>query len=122
MAPEDRDQANAALLLNDKINERITEVVYGMFHGNNTVAINPQTQLPYPVSADQVVVAMMEHPHVKTKIYQLAAETARMLIIQAFNEYNARHQPPAFVYQTNTAPQVWGYVYNADSLPKHPFF
>lgn len=120
MTPEDRDQANAALLLNDKINERVMEALLTGLNAGNTDAAN--MQLPYPVSADQVVIAMMEHPHVKTKIYQLAAETARMLIVQAFTEYNARHQPPAFVYQTNTTSQVWGYAYNADSLPKHPFF
>ena len=119
MAPEDRDQANAALLLNDKINERVMEALLLALDANNTVAFN--TQLPFPVTADQVVVALMEHPHIKTRIYQQAAETARMLIQQAFQEYSAKTHL-SVPYCTTSAPPFYGFVYNAESLPKQNFF
>ena len=120
MTPEDRDQANAALLLNEKINERVLEALLLALNANNTVAFN--TQLPFPVTMDQVVVALMEHPHVKTRIYQQAAETARMLILQAFQEYSSNNLVPSTPYYTTTTAPVYGFVYSADSLPKQRFF
>jgi len=119
MEAEDLDQANASLLLNQKIDERIAEALMVLFAGSNTVAGN----LPlYPPSGDQVIAALLEHPMVKTRIYAQAAETARMLILQAFKEFSAKAAVPVAPYYTTGTLGQFGYIYNADSMPKNPFF
>ena len=119
MEAEDRDQANAILLLNQKIDGRIAEALMVLFASSNTVAT---TNLPlYPPSGDQVLTALLEHPMVKTRIYVQAQEVARMLIIQAFKEQGERMTARPDPYYT-TPPTVYGCVYNADSMPKTRIF
>jgi hypothetical protein len=119
MEADDRDQANASLLLNQKIDERIAETLMVLFAGNNTATAST---LPlYPVSGEQVLMALLEHPMVKTRIYVQAQEVARMLILQAFKEQGERMAAAPTPYYT-TPPTVYGHVYNADSLPKNRIF
>lgn len=119
MEAEDRDQANASLLLNQKIDERIAEALMVLFAGNNTVSA---ANIPlFPHTGEQVIASLLEHPMVKTRIYVQAQEVARMLIIQAFKEQGEHMTAPPSPYYT-TPPTVYGYVYNADSLPKTRIF
>lgn len=119
MEAEDRDQANAALLLNEKIDERIAEALVKMLSGHNTVSA---TAPPPPPSAEHMLHALLEHPMVKTRIYAQAAETARMLIVQAFREHGERMNAPTPSYYTGQGLGTFGFVYNADSMPKQRFF
>lgn len=116
MEAEDRDQANAALLLDEKIRERIMETLV------DAVSATPVQQLPLFPDGDRFVYTLMAHPQVKTAIYTLAAETARMLIKQAFQEFNTRAFAPIATYYTSVSVQPVGYVYSADALPKQNFF
>lgn len=116
MSPEDRDQANAALLLDEKIRERIMETLV------DAVSTTPVQQLPLFPDGDRFVHTLMAHPQVKTAIYVLAAETARMLIKQAFQEFSNRAFAPIPTYYTGISSQPVGYVYSADALTKQNFF
>lgn len=121
MEAEARDQANAALLLNQTINERVAEALLAVLNDtSNPSALNPPG-LNLPVTSDRVLHSLMEHPLVKTRIYAQAAETARMLVTQAFKEFNERMALPTAPYYTGST-QIYGYIYNADSLPKQRFF
>lgn len=122
MVDEDRDQANAALLLNEKINGRIAEALVALANENNTVAIGQTLPLPTPPSGDEVVNALLNHPRAKTIIYSLAAETARMLVKQAFTEYAQRLKSPTPTSYYTQPVALFGYVFSADQMPKQTFF
>lgn len=117
MSPEDRDQANAALLLDEKIQDRIAEALLEM------LGTTPVQSLPMFPNGDKIVHALMSHPAVQTTIYVKAAETARLLILQAFQEYAQRSYVPTQTYYTSATPAApTGYVFSASALPKQPFF
>lgn len=121
MEAEARDQANAAMLLNQTINERVAEALLAILNdSSNPNALNAPG-LMLPVTSDRVLHSLVEHPLVKTRIYAMAAETARMLVTQAFKEFGERTIPTTFFGATQMQ-QPYGYIYNADSLPKQRFF
>jgi len=118
---ESTDQANAALLLDERISERVRREMRSVFYNSNGPNFDPGQH----ISASEVIGALEGNHQFKDLIYRLAYDVAvKVASDLARQQYQRASMPimPTTMQHPATALILPNTISSAAGLPEHRFY